>query len=765
MSTSSQLSQSTSSGSSNFHLESQSAFRGSVSQQDFTVDSEVTDLRQVLLDFQPTFNSQLEEQFQQFRALKVSLIVTVEYQNTRFRNNEPFYMYLRSKLYLLYQKSEIPDAMKSMNEEIMLRNDNFVQNGSNLQISKIYYVSLAMTRFAPLAGSGFKELPEFLDLKRAIINVKNTDNRCFGYAILSALYPNQNNPQRAQRYIFHFEDAGLDTISYPVEPSEVPVLEEQLNLKINIFSFYDDLGKARYPLYVSKREHYRKEIDLLYWDGHYAWIKRFSSFIFDLSPKHSMKFFCKRCFGVFLTDTTYKRHLEICSRPDFDSVIYRFPTPGQKIKFTNIRNQLRAPFIIVADFECLLEPMAIEQAAARHQKSQCYAAHTPCSVGFYILSSSEPNYQSKYYTHTGPDVVKWFLENLEQRASELVTGLKNFEPLCMTEEDWIRFNQANKCWICEHPFDQRFPELKVRDHDHLTGQYRGAAHSICNLQLQQRIQIPVFFHNLRGYDGHLISRATEQFPATKIKIIGQGFEKYLTIKFGPFLLFKDSFQFLGYSLEQLCTELAKSGVDKFQHLKREFADCDPEKFQLLLRKGVYPYEYMNCWEKLDLPQLPTRDEFSNSIKQATCEEKDYDHAKRVWQTFNCHTMRDYMNLYLKTDVLILADVFENFRKFSLENYRLDPAHYVSSPQLSWDAMLLYTGCELELISDPAMFHMMDNGLRGGVSMIIHRYAKANNPEMDVLYEPAHRFAYITYIDAHNPSGHVMSQALPFRGFY
>ncbi|KAF0138570.1 MAG: hypothetical protein FD143_3643, partial [Ignavibacteria bacterium] len=266
MSTSSQLSQSTSSGSSNFHLESQSAFRGSVSQQDFTVDSEVTDLRQVLLDFQPTFNSQLEEQFQQFRALKVSLIVTVEYQNTRFRNNEPFYMYLRSKLYLLYQKSEIPDAMKSMNEEIMLRNDNFVQNGSNLQISKIYYVSLAMTRFAPLAGSGFKELPEFLDLKRAIINVKNTDNRCFGYAILSALYPNQNNPQRAQRYIFHFEDAGLDTISYPVEPSEVPVLEEQLNLKINIFSFYDDLGKARYPLYVSKREHYRKEIDLLYWD-------------------------------------------------------------------------------------------------------------------------------------------------------------------------------------------------------------------------------------------------------------------------------------------------------------------------------------------------------------------------------------------------------------------------------------------------------------------------------------------------------------------
>ncbi|KAF0146940.1 MAG: hypothetical protein FD143_3161, partial [Ignavibacteria bacterium] len=758
-------SQSTIGGSSNFQLESQSAFRGSVSQHDFTVDSEVTDLRQVLLDFQPTFYSQLEEQFQQFRAIKVSFIVTIEYQNTRFRNNEPFYMYLRSSLHLLYQRAEIPEAVKSMNEQIMLRNENFMQNGSNLQISKIFYVSLAFTRFAPLAGSGYRELPEFLDLKRAIINVKNTDNRCFGYAILSAIHPLQVNAQRAHRYLLHFAGAGLDRISYPVEPTDVPMIEEQLNLKINIFSFYDDTGKARYPLYVSKREHYTKEIDLLYWGGHYAWIKKFSAFIYDLSPKHSIKFFCKRCFGVFLTESTYTRHQEICSRPDFDSVIYRFPPPGQKIKFTSIKNQLRAPFIIVADFECLLEPIPVDKTALRHRRSHCYSSHTPCSVGFYILSSSEANYQSRYYTHTGPDVVKWFLENLEQCASELVTGLKNFKPLCMTQDDWASFNQATQCWICQHQFDQRFPELKVRDHDHLTGQYRGAAHSICNLQLQQRIQIPVFFHNLRGYDGHLIARATELFPGTKIRIIGQGFEKYLSISFGPFLVFKDSFQFLGYSLEQLCTELAKSGVDRFQHLKREFPLCDAEKFQLLLRKGVYPYEYMDNWEKLDLPHLPNRDQFFNSIKQAQCDEQDYAHAERVWQSFDCHCMRDYMNLYLKTDVLILADVFENFRKFSLENYRLDPVHYVSSPQFSWDAMLLYTGCEFELISDPAMFHMLDHGLRGGVSMIIHRYAKANNPEMGVQYDSAQPLAYITYLDANNLYGHAMSQSLPIRDFH
>ena len=137
--------------------------------------------------------------------------------------------------------------------------------------------------------------------------------------------------------------------------------------------------------------------------------KTFSAFIFVLSPKYSIKFFCQRCCGLFLTESTYKRQKEICTRPDFDSIIYRFPPPSQKIKFTSVKNQLRAPFIIVEDFECLIEPIHVEQSALRHRRSQCYSSNTPCSVGFYILSSSEGNYQSRYYTHTGPDVVKWFL--------------------------------------------------------------------------------------------------------------------------------------------------------------------------------------------------------------------------------------------------------------------------------------------------------------------------------------------------------------------
>ena len=207
----------------------------------------------------------------------------------------------------------------------------------------------------------------------------------------------------------------------------------------------------------------------------------------------------------------------------------------------------------------------------------------------------------------------------------------------------------------------------MRDHDHLTGKFRGAAHSNCNLNLKQSFKIPIFFHNLRGYDGHLIARATEHFPNKKIHIIGQAYEEYLVIGFGPHMIFKDSYQFMAYSLEQLCKELANSGAERFVHLKKQFPSLQQDQLQLLLRKGVYPYEFMNDWDKLALPNLTSRAEFFNSIKQEECSEGDYAHAQKMWNLFECRTMQDYMNLYLKTDVLILADVFENFRRFSLEH--------------------------------------------------------------------------------------------------
>ena len=114
-------------------------------------------------------------------------------------------------------------------------------------------------------------------------------------------------------------------------------------------------------------------------------------------------------------------------------------------------------------------------------------------------------------------------------------------------------------------------------------------------------------------------------------------------------------------------------------------------------------------------------------------------------------MFDYHKLYLKTDVLMLADIFERFRDICIagDHYGLDPAHYVSAPQLSWDAMLKITGIELEQIADPEMFRTIDSGMRGGVCMISRRHAVANNPDMGARYHPDQPITHILYGDFNN----------------
>ena len=114
---------------------------------------------------------------------------------------------------------------------------------------------------------------------------------------------------------------------------------------------------------------------------------------------------------------------------------------------------------------------------------------------------------------------------------------------------------------------------------------------------------------------------------------------------------------------------------------------DGKKLDLLLRKGVYPYDYMNSLEKLSEMSLPQKNEFDNKLYDSNISDEDYQHAQKVWETFEMKTMREYHDLYMKSDVILLADVFESFRDVCMEYYKLDPCWYFTSPGLSWDAML------------------------------------------------------------------------------
>ena len=190
-----------------------------------------------------------------------------------------------------------------------------------------------------------------------------------------------------------------------------------------------------------------------------------------------------------------------------------------------------------------------------------------------------------------------------------------------------------------------------------------------------------------------------------------------------------------------------------------FCDKDIKKFVLILRKGVYPYEYMDSWKRFDATSLRNKKAFYSSLSGKNITDVDYRHAKRVFKNLNNKNLGDYHDLYVQSDTLMLADVFESFRNKFIEIYELDPAHFLSAPGLAWQAFLKKK-VKLELLIDVEMLLTVKKGITGGICHAIHRYAKANNKYMN-NYDKNKESAYIQYLDANNLYEFVcMSQNLP-----
>ena len=206
----------------------------------------------------------------------------------------------------------------------------------------------------------------------------------------------------------------------------------------------------------------------------------------------------------------------------------------------------------------------------------------------------------------------------------------------------------------------------------------------------------------------------------------------------------------------------KDLIQRFANIS-EFCNGDLNKFILLLRKGVYPYEYMDSWQKFDKASLPDKEAFHSNLNMEYITDTDYRHGKKVFKEFNLKHLGDYHDLYAQSDTLLLVDVFENFRNICIKVYELDPAHFLSAPGLAWQACLKKTKIKLELLTDVDMLLMVEKGIREEICHAIYRYAKANNKYMKD-YNKDREESFIQYLDANNLYGWVMSQKLPVSGF-
>ena len=195
----------------------------------------------------------------------------------------------------------------------------------------------------------------------------------------------------------------------------------------------------------------------------------------------------------------------------------------------------------------------------------------------------------------------------------------------------------------------------------------------------------------------------------------------------------------------------------------EFCNNYLNKFVLLLRKGVYPYEYMDTTERFNEILLPSKEDFYSNLNMEDISDIDYRHPNNVFKRFKLENLGDYHDLYVQSDTLLLADVFNNFRDICIKEYELDPAHFLSLPRLAWQACLKKTNIELELLTDYDMLLMVEERIRGGICHSIHRYAKANNKYIK-NYNINEESSYIQYLDANNLYGWAMSKKLPVNRF-
>ncbi|XP_067215255.1 uncharacterized protein [Linepithema humile] len=442
------------------------------------------------------------------------------------------------------------------------------------------------------------------------------------------------------------------------------------------------------------------------------------------------------------------------------------PSEDKKwLTFSNYNRKERLPFVVYANLECTLE-----KKDGQDGTTYAYQHHKAFSVGYYV-SCTYDNSLSSFKSYRGEDCVAWFVNELHDLARRVKTILTTVVPMAdLTREESAEFRSTATCHVCEKPFTP--DDTRLRDHCHLTERYRGAAHSSCNLNYKDSHVIPMIFHNLSGYDAHFIIKNVANAFEGNIDLLLLTKERYISFtknvketeneksKLCIKLRFIDSFRFLSTSLEKLAFYLT---TDELKITRSEFSHLSAENFNLLTRKGVFLYEYIDSVDKLRDKSLPSRESFYSSLTGETVSESDNAHATNVWQTFSIEDLGQYSDLYLKTDVLLLADIFENVRNTCIKSYGLDPAQYYTLPGYTWDAMLKYTRVKFELLTDIDMVLFVERGLRGGLSQCSNRYAAANNKYMS-SYDPSEPSSYLMYFDVNNLYGWAMCQPLSYAKF-
>src|SRR5277367_4535194 len=524
----------------------------------------------------------------------------------------------------------IDEKLDEAEAEINKRLDHYQQNGSSWNVTAIFRVDVHMVLYRPIRGGCTVKLDKFLESKKragAIRNIDSPDQKCFLYSVLAALHPDVEKPGDYKSYDPYLEE--IDWEEYPMSVESIPKFAKMNDIQIFLYGYENS---TTFPLKITDNDEASQTVFLLMIkDKHFLPILNFNSLI-GFQGQHSH--FCFYCCLNKGCPEKVKDHMILCKLNKLQRTA--MPKVGENtMKFTNVGNQLIVPYVILADFECILSPISSAHPNPAQSYTHPYQRHIPCGMAWAMVS--QEGEVVKHRVYRGSDCVDEFLTDMQACSEWFKHKLDNPLTLDLSPEETDDYHKSTVCHICQKPFnDPKNP--KVRDHCHLfpeagpfAGSYRGAAHNTCNQQYRLKKTLPVFFHNLKNYDQHLIVHALPRFGPEKVSVIAQTSERYISMRVND-IVFLDSLNFLGESLEKLAERL---NPEQFETVLQLFDDSD---LPLLTRKGVFPYEHVKDWAVFDETKLPPREAFYSSLTNKSISEEDYEHAKKVWDHFDCQTM-------------------------------------------------------------------------------------------------------------------------------
>lgn len=520
--------------------------------------------------------------------------------------------------------------------------------------------------------------------------------------------------------------------------------------------------------------------------GHYAHFHAISNLSALLShqsnrTKHKI-FVCDLCHTINYNKIAHNKHKSNCINMKFSTTNYLPDKCYSTIKYKNFYKQTQIPYIAVADIETFIT-----------SNNDYSSVHTAASIGLMKCCLFNDK-NSKYYEFFGPDCINNFFNKLKEIAIEIYDtclSSKAAATMIFTKEDKRKYKSEKMCPHCNKIYSNEV--IKVRDHDHVSGRFRSSLCSICNLNFKLPFPfLPVWFHNGSKFDFHFLAK---HFPkGSKIEVTPKTKENYITMSWKiplPYeiielpdakhtqkqklsdtlpptdmtITFLDSFRFLPASLDTLVKILPKDKLiitKKYMKVNNNNVIIDE-----FLTKNIYPYEYMDSWDKYKLP-LPPKDCFYSKLKGQGITDDEYNFVKKSFKLFGCKNLKDFTLCYNKLDVTLLTDVIVNLIQQGIKEFNLDPSHFVSAPSYAYECALKMTNIKLEVFhkGQEDMYEFINNSIRGGISTLGSiRNIKANNKYMGEEFNPDEITNYILYLDKNSLYGSIMLNCkLPTGGF-